>query len=82
MKGFYEDALPISPEDKQNIAEISKGLDEAAVAKKYGVAQWIGDKNFSPLERTWLRGSMTVTGLKSGYLDGSGAILPETAWRP
>ena len=80
VKGFYEDALPISPEDKQNIAEISKGLDEAAVAKKYGVAQWIGDKNFSPLERTWLRGSMTVTGLKSGYLDGSGAILPETAW--
>jgi acetylornithine deacetylase/succinyl-diaminopimelate desuccinylase-like protein len=80
VKGFYDDATPISPEDKKNIAEISKGLDEDAVAKKYGVAQWIGDKNFTPLERTWMRGSCTVTGLKSGYTEGSGAILPETAW--
>jgi acetylornithine deacetylase/succinyl-diaminopimelate desuccinylase-like protein len=80
VEGFYDDATPISDEDKKKIAEIAKGLDEAAVAKKYGVAQWIGDKNFSALERTWLRGSMTVTGLKSGYTEGSGAILPETAW--
>lgn len=80
VKGFYDDATPISPKDKRNIAEISKRLDEAAVAKKYGVAKWIGDKRFTPLERTWLRGSCTVTGLKSGYTEGSGAILPETAW--
>jgi acetylornithine deacetylase/succinyl-diaminopimelate desuccinylase-like protein len=80
VKGFYDDQTPISPEDKKNIEEMSKGLDEAAVAKKYGVAQWIGDKNFTPLERIWLRGSMTVTGLKSGYTEGAAAILPETAW--
>jgi acetylornithine deacetylase/succinyl-diaminopimelate desuccinylase-like protein len=80
VKGFYDDATPIAPEDKQNIAEISKGLDEAAVKQKYGLPQLIGDQRFTPLERTWLRGSCTVTGLKSGYLEGSGAILPETAW--
>jgi len=80
VKGFYDDEAPISPEDKKNIAALSKGLDEAAVAQKYGVAEWIGDKNYTPLERTYLRGSMTVTGLKSGYTEGAASIFPETAW--
>jgi acetylornithine deacetylase/succinyl-diaminopimelate desuccinylase-like protein len=80
VKGFDNELLPIAPEDKKNIAKLSESLDAAAVAKKYGVAQWIGDKRFSPLERTYLRGSCSVTGLKSGYTEGSGAIIPESAW--
>jgi acetylornithine deacetylase/succinyl-diaminopimelate desuccinylase-like protein len=80
VEGFNDDLTPISPEDKKNIAEIAKGMDVAAVAKKYGVAQWIGEKNYTPLERTYLRGSMTVTGLESGHLGGAASIYPETAW--
>ena len=76
VAGFYESLDPIGPEDKQNIAEAMKGIDIEAIKEKLGIPQLIGEKEYSPLERAWLRGSGDVTGLKSGYTGGTGSIVP------
>lgn len=80
VEGFYDDATPLSPEDRAAIAKIAETVDPDAVATKYGISELLQDDEYSPLERAWMRGSMTVTGLKSGFRDGPGAVLPETAW--
>jgi len=76
VAGFNESINPIGTDDKQNIEEAMKGIDMDVVMERYGLTQVIGESDYSPLERAWLRGSGDVTGLKSGYTEGSGSIVP------
>jgi acetylornithine deacetylase/succinyl-diaminopimelate desuccinylase-like protein len=80
IEGWYDDQMAMPKEVRQEIAAISATMDYDAIRKKYGVDQFIGEKDYSPIERTWIRGSLDVTGLKSGYTEGAASIIPETAW--
>ena len=44
------------------------------------IAEWIGDPEYTPLERTWIRNSIDVTGIRGGYIEGKASIIPESAW--
>lgn len=80
IQGWYDDQMVMPKEVRQEIATISAAMDYDAAQKKYGVAQFIGEKDYSPIERTWIRGSLDVTGMKSGYTEGAASVIPESTW--
>lgn len=80
VEGWYDDLTPMSQEVRQEIAEISAHADYDAIREKYGLSQFIGEEDFSPIERTWIRGSLDVTGIKSGYTEGAASVIPDKAW--
>jgi acetylornithine deacetylase/succinyl-diaminopimelate desuccinylase-like protein len=81
IEHWSEGQTELSAEERSEIAEaVRKGFDEAEVLEGLGTAQFIGDKGYSPVERTWIRTSLDVTGFKSGYIEGSASVIPHNAW--
>ena len=80
VEGWYDDQMKMPKEVRDEIAAISASMDYGAILNRYGLPQFIGEKDYSPIERTWIRGSLDVTGMKSGYTEGAASIVPETAW--
>ena len=80
IEGFYDGIVEATKEQRKEIADAVAGVDEAAARKRLGIAQWIGDPNYTIIERTWISSSLDVTGFKSGYIDGKASIIPNTAW--
>jgi len=80
IEGFNDDVIPATEQQRQEIADAVAGVDEAAARKRLGIAEWIGDKDYTIVERTWIRPSLDVTGVKSGYLEGKASTIPFTAW--
>lgn len=81
IDGFADKALPISPEQKQMIAEAAKRMDEAQIKKAMGVERWINDVDWvESLERLISRPTVNIEGLVSGYTGPGGkTILPNKA---
>jgi len=80
IKGFYDDLTEMPSEVRQEIAKLTANVDYDAILKKYGDPQFIGEKDYSPIERTWIRGAIDVTGITSGYTEGAASIIPDKAW--
>jgi len=80
IEGWYDDQTNMPKEVHEEIAGMATQADYDAFLKKYDLPQFIGEKDYTPLERTWIRGSLDVTGVKSGYTEGAASIIPETAW--
>jgi len=80
IEGWYDDQTDMPKEARQEIADIAAKADFNAIREKFGIPQFIGEKDYSPLERTWIRGSLDVTGVKSGYTEGAASVVPETSW--
>jgi acetylornithine deacetylase/succinyl-diaminopimelate desuccinylase-like protein len=80
IEGWNVGLRDLSKEERAEIAEAVKALDKDAARKKLGVAEFIGDKNYTLVERTWIRTSLDVTGIKSGYTEGKASIIPHSAW--
>ncbi len=80
IEGFYDGIVEATQKQRAEIADAVAGVDEAAARKRLGIARWIGEKEYTIVERTWIRSSLDVTGFKSGYTDGKASIIPNTAW--
>jgi len=80
IEGFNDDTLPAEPDQRLEIAEAVAGADEAAARKRLDIAEWIGDKDYTIIERTWIRPSLDITGMKSGYIEGKASTIPYSAW--
>ncbi|MCP4305815.1 MAG: M20 family dipeptidase [bacterium] len=80
IEGFYDGITELSEEQRAEIADAVAGVDEAAARERLGIAEWIGDKDYTIVERTWIWSSLDVTGFKSGYLEGKASLIPDTAW--
>ena len=80
IAGFNDDTLPATEEQRQEIADAVAGVDEAAARDRLDIAEWVGDTNFTIIERTWIRPSLDITGLKSGYIEGKASTIPYSAW--
>ena len=80
IEDWSEGQTELSVEERAEIAEAGKAFDDAAHLEKLGTARFIGDESYSPIERTWIRSSLDVTGFKSGYLEGAASIVPHRAW--
>ena len=80
IEGFYDDVIPATAEARSEIADAVAGVDEAAARKRLDIAQWIGEPDYTIIERTWIRPSLDVTGIKSGYIEGKASTIPYSAW--
>jgi acetylornithine deacetylase/succinyl-diaminopimelate desuccinylase-like protein len=78
VEGFYDDVLPLSPEDRARIAAIP--FDEQAYKNLIGVHELFGEPGYSPLERVWARPTLEVNGMWGGFQGaGSKTVLPNEA---
>lgn len=81
IEDFAEKARPLSPAEKNMIAEAARRLDEASVKKLLGVQHWVHDVSFQEsLELLISRPTVNIEGLVGGYTGPGGkTILPHKA---
>ncbi|WP_342807097.1 M20/M25/M40 family metallo-hydrolase [Alteromonas sp. M12] len=80
IKGFYNGLKQYSEKERQEIAAVVDPNQETEDLKKFGIDQWIGEKEYTFYERPWIRTSVDITGFKAGYIQGKASIIPHTAW--
>ncbi|MBJ2137620.1 M20/M25/M40 family metallo-hydrolase [Paraglaciecola chathamensis] len=80
IKGFYNGLKQYSEKEREEIAAVVDPNQETEDLKKFGIEQWIGEKEYSFYERPWIRTSVDITGFKAGYIQGKASIIPHTAW--
>jgi acetylornithine deacetylase/succinyl-diaminopimelate desuccinylase-like protein len=79
IKGFYDDVLEVSEEERKEMAKAPFKLEE--YKDSIGVKEVAGEKGFSTRERTGIRPSLDVIGIWSGYIEeGAKTVLPSKAW--
>jgi len=75
VPGFYDLVQPISAEEKQVIAGLP--FEEEALREEVGAPKLGGEAGYGPLERLWVRPTLDVNGLLSGYTgEGAKTVLP------
>jgi acetylornithine deacetylase/succinyl-diaminopimelate desuccinylase-like protein len=81
IEGFATKARPLSPAEKQMIAEAAKRLSEAEAKKLLGVERWVHDVEWQEaLELLTSRPTVNIEGLVGGYTGPGGkTILPGKA---
>ncbi|MBX9788160.1 MAG: dipeptidase [Pirellulales bacterium] len=78
VPGFYDDVLPLTKEERQQIAELD--FSEAEFMRQIGVRALSGENGFSTLERKSARPTFDINGLTSGYQgEGAKTVLPAKA---
>jgi acetylornithine deacetylase/succinyl-diaminopimelate desuccinylase-like protein len=81
IDGFSDKARPLSPGEKQMIADASRRISESATKKQLGVEHWVHDVGWQEaLERLVSRPTVNIEGLVAGYTGPGGkTILPHRA---
>jgi acetylornithine deacetylase/succinyl-diaminopimelate desuccinylase-like protein len=78
IPGFYEGIIPLSPADRQRLADLP--FDERAFLKDLGVAAAWGEEGYTTTERRWARPTCDVNGIIGGYTgEGPKTIIPAKA---
>jgi acetylornithine deacetylase/succinyl-diaminopimelate desuccinylase-like protein len=78
IKGFYDDVLVLSQEERDEMAKAPFDLDE--YKKEIDVDEVGGEEGYSTLERTGIRPSLDVNGIWGGYIEeGAKTVLPSKA---
>ncbi|MFH1086158.1 MAG: dipeptidase, partial [Chloroflexota bacterium] len=78
VEGFYDDVAPISAAERAAIAAVP--FDEAAARAELGVEAFHGEPGYTPLERTWIRPTLELSGLWGGFQGvGNKTVIPSTA---
>lgn len=77
VTGFYDGIIPISEEEK---ACLSLKFDAEKYNDMFAAKPTGGEKEYSPLERNWLRPTLEINGISGGY-SGSGfkTVIPAKA---
>lgn len=78
IDGFYDDVIPLTDEDRAEIARIP--YDEAEYLAQTGAPATVGEPGFTTRERLWARPALDVNGLTSGWQGaGTKTVLPGEA---
>ncbi|MFC2113036.1 dipeptidase [Bacteroidota bacterium] len=78
IKGFYDDVLVLSQEERDEMAKAPFNLKE--YKDELDIEEVDGEKGFSTIERTGIRPSLDVNGIWGGYTEeGAKTILPSKA---
>lgn len=78
LQGFYDDVQP--PPRELEAAWRMLPFDEAAFRRGAGGARLSGERGYTTLERLWVRPTLDVNGLLSGYTGpGKKTVLPAAA---
>jgi acetylornithine deacetylase/succinyl-diaminopimelate desuccinylase-like protein len=78
VAGFYDDVLPISEDERRDIASLP--FDEKEWLRSTGAPAVWGEAGYSTLERLWGRPTLDCCGIGGGYQgDGAKTIIPARA---
>jgi len=78
VNGFYDSVRTLSAAERRELARVP--FDDAALRRELGIAAFVGEPDYTPLERTWIRPTLEVNGMWGGFQgDGSKTVLPNEA---
>ena len=78
VKGFYDDVVELSAEDRAQLARAPFDLEEYKAFLKINEVK--GEKGYTTLERTCIRPCLDVNGIWGGFTgEGSKTVLPSEA---
>ncbi|HKX18837.1 MAG TPA: dipeptidase [bacterium] len=78
VAGFYDTVRTLGAAERRDLGKVP--FDEAALRRDLGIAQFVGEPDYTPLERTWIRPTLEVNGMWGGFQgDGSKTVLPNEA---
>lgn len=78
VKGFYDDVVELSKEDREKLARAPFDLDE--YMSFLDIRQVKGEKGYTTMERTGIRPCLDVNGIWGGYTgEGAKTVLPSEA---
>ena len=78
IPGFYDDVMELSAAERTEMAKAP--FDLAAYKKDLNVAEEMGEKGYSSIERTGVRPTLDVNGIWGGYTgEGAKTVLPSKA---
>jgi acetylornithine deacetylase/succinyl-diaminopimelate desuccinylase-like protein len=76
--GFHDDVRPLSEADRAAIAEVP--FDECEYTESLGVIELVGERGYTPLERSWARPMLDTNGIWGGFQgEGVKTVLPREA---
>jgi acetylornithine deacetylase/succinyl-diaminopimelate desuccinylase-like protein len=79
IKGFYDDVIEVSPEERKAMNEAP--FDLKAYKKELKIKDVMGEAGYTSLERTSIRPTLEVNGMWSGYTgEGAKTVLPASAF--
>ncbi len=79
VEGFYDDVEKVSNKERKAMNEAP--YDEKQYMKSLGVADLMGEKGFTTIERTGIRPTLDVNGIWGGYIgEGAKTVLPSKAF--
>lgn len=77
IPGFYDNVTPLDDSDR---SRLSLDFDHEKYLHNHGAAPTGGEKNFSPLERSWCRPTLEINGINGGYSgEGFKTVIPSKA---
>ena len=78
IPGFYDDVIALQDEERQAWASLP--FNEKKYKKDFGIPKLFGETGYTTLERTWVRPTLEVNGLLSGFTgEGAKTVLPAVA---
>ncbi|MGC8461596.1 MAG: dipeptidase [Candidatus Dormibacteria bacterium] len=78
VPGFYDDVQRLTDLDRRTLAEVP--FDEEGMRLHAGVETFVGDPQYSVVERLWAQPTLEINGVTSGYQgEGSKTIIPKDA---
>ena len=78
IPGFYDDVQELSKAERDEMAKAPFDLE--AYKKDLNVADVLGEKTYSTIERTGIRPTLDVNGIWGGYIgEGAKTVLPSKA---
>lgn len=78
VPGFYDGAIEPDAAERENLSRLP--FDPAAEEAELGVPALAGEPGYSPLERVWIRPTVEVNGMWSGFIgEGRKTIIPARA---
>jgi acetylornithine deacetylase/succinyl-diaminopimelate desuccinylase-like protein len=78
IPGFYDDVLPVSPQEKHRWDALN--FNESSYARSIGLSAVHGEAGFTTLERRWARPACDINGLYGGYMGkGAKTVIPSFA---
>jgi acetylornithine deacetylase/succinyl-diaminopimelate desuccinylase-like protein len=78
VPGFYDRVREMDARERENVAGLP--FEEEGLRKEVGAPKLGGEEGYGPLERVWVRPTLDVNGLLSGYTgEGAKTVLPAKA---
>ncbi|PSR20745.1 MAG: dipeptidase [Sulfobacillus acidophilus] len=78
VPGFYDQVDSLSPQEREALGQLP--FDEEEFRKSLNVPQLFGEAGYSVNERAWVRPTLEVNGLWSGFTgEGQKTIIPASA---